>query len=55
MSEKDLIKADKVIDTVGLFCPAPLFETRSAVDSIEIGEVLEVIADDPAAEFCSVC
>lgn len=50
MSEKDLIKADKVIDTVGLFCPAPLFETRSAVDSIEIGEVLEVIADDPAAE-----
>ena len=50
MVEKDQTKSDKVIDTVGLFCPAPLFETRNAIDTIDIGEVLEVIADDPAAE-----
>ena len=50
MAEKDLIKSDKVIDTVGLFCPVPLFETRNAIDSIDVGDVLEVIADDPAAE-----
>lgn len=44
------IRPDKSIDTVGLYCPVPLFETREAIDSIEVGQVLEVIADDPAAE-----
>ncbi|MDY6932776.1 MAG: sulfurtransferase TusA family protein [Spirochaetota bacterium] len=50
MTEKDMIKPDKVIDTVGKFCPAPLFETREGIDSVDVGNVLEVIADDPAAE-----
>ncbi len=38
------------LDCIGLYCPEPLFQTRESIDSIEIGEVLEVIADDPAAE-----
>lgn len=38
------------LDTVGLFCPQPLFETRQAIEQIEVGEVLEVLSDDPAAE-----
>jgi tRNA 2-thiouridine synthesizing protein A len=41
---------DESLDCVGLFCPEPLFQTREAMDSMEVGEVLEVLADDPAAE-----
>jgi TusA-related sulfurtransferase len=38
------------LDTIGLFCPEPLFQARTAIDALEPGEVLEVLADDPAAE-----
>lgn len=40
----------KILDCVGLYCPQPLFLTREAIDSINIGEILEVHADDPAAK-----
>jgi TusA-related sulfurtransferase len=33
-----------------LYCPEPVFKTRMELDELNIGEVLEVIADDPAAE-----
>ena len=38
------------LDCVGLFCPEPLFQTREAMDALEVGDILEVLADDPAAE-----
>ena len=38
------------LDCVGLYCPEPLFQTREAMDRLAVGEVLEVLADDPAAE-----
>ncbi len=38
------------LDCVGLYCPEPLFQARQAMDGIEVGDVLEVFADDPAAE-----
>lgn len=44
------LKSKKTLDCVGLYCPQPLFQTREQIDSIEVGEILEVIADDPAAE-----
>jgi len=37
------------LDCVGLFCPEPLFQTREAIDQLDPGDVLEVLADDPAA------
>ncbi len=40
----------ETLDTVGLFCPEPLFRAREEIDKIEVGEVLEILADDPAAE-----
>lgn len=43
-------KPTKTVDCVGLYCPQPLFQTRENIDSIEVGEILEVITDDPAAE-----
>jgi TusA-related sulfurtransferase len=44
------VKADKVIDCIGLFCPEPVLRTRVAIESLRVGEVLEVIADDPSSE-----
>ena len=38
------------LDCIGLYCPEPLFQTRESIDSIAVGEVLEVFSDDPAAE-----
>jgi len=43
-------KPDKTLDCVGLFCPEPVFNTRLQLDQMEIGETLEVTADDPAAK-----
>jgi tRNA 2-thiouridine synthesizing protein A len=43
-------KVDKKLDCLGLYCPEPVFRTRMALDEMEIGETLEVVADDPAAE-----
>ncbi|MHA1370449.1 MAG: sulfurtransferase TusA family protein [Promethearchaeota archaeon] len=50
MVEPEKLKPAKSLDLVGLFCPVPLFETRKGIDSIDVGEVLEILADDPAAE-----
>jgi TusA-related sulfurtransferase len=35
---------------LGLYCPEPVFRTRQEIDRLTVGQVLEVIADDPAAE-----
>lgn len=41
---------DQTLDCLGLYCPEPVFRTRLALDELDVGEVLEVLADDPAAE-----
>lgn len=46
----DQKKPDKILDCIGLFCPEPVFRTRLELDNMDVGEVLEVTADDPAAE-----
>jgi len=43
-------KPTKTLDCIGLYCPEPVFQTRMALDELKIGEVLGVVADDPAAE-----
>lgn len=43
-------EATITLDCIGLYCPEPLFQTREQIDAIEPGEILEVFADDPAAE-----
>jgi len=40
----------RTLDCLGLYCPEPLFQTRENIDQIKVGEILEVITDDPAAE-----
>jgi TusA-related sulfurtransferase len=44
------MNADKKLDCLGLYCPEPIFRTRIALDEMIKGEILEVTADDPAAE-----
>ena len=39
-----------ILDCLGLYCPMPVFKTRIELDKMEVGQILEVIADDPAAE-----
>ncbi|MBN2228749.1 MAG: sulfurtransferase TusA family protein [Candidatus Thorarchaeota archaeon] len=44
------VKPDECLDCVGLFCPQPLFQTKQAIESLKPGQILEILADDPAAE-----
>jgi TusA-related sulfurtransferase len=44
------IKPNKTLDCIGLYCPEPLFQTREVMDTLEIGDILEVLVDDPAAK-----
>jgi tRNA 2-thiouridine synthesizing protein A len=43
-------KITKTLDCLGLYCPEPVYRTRMELDDMEVGETLEVLADDPAAE-----
>jgi len=43
-------KPNRILDCIGLYCPEPVFRTRVELDKMVAGEVLEVLADDPAAE-----
>ena len=42
--------AHQILDCIGLYCPMPVLRTRQEMDKLAIGEILEVWADDPAAE-----
>ena len=44
------IKSHRKLDCLGLYCPEPVFRTRVEIDKLDVGQVLEVTADDPAAE-----
>jgi TusA-related sulfurtransferase len=43
-------QAHHILDCIGLYCPAPVLNTRQEIDKLAIGDVLEVLVDDPAAE-----
>ncbi len=49
-NDKNKILADEFLDCTGLYCPAPIFETRKKIDSIKKGQILKLAADDPASE-----
>ena len=44
------MKADATLDCIGLYCPMPVLKTREEIDKLNPGEILEVWADDTAAE-----
>ncbi|HUD70642.1 MAG TPA: sulfurtransferase TusA family protein, partial [Dongiaceae bacterium] len=40
------LKGDRLLDTLGLFCPVPIVRTAETVRKMEAGDVLEVLSDD---------
>ena len=42
--------AHQILDCIGLYCPMPILKTREEMDKLTVDEILEVLADDPAAE-----
>lgn len=48
--ESKLVNPDRQIDCTGLFCPMPIVKTREAMTQMVVGEILEMLSDDPAAE-----
>ena len=44
------IDHDAELDCVGFYCPMPIAMTKEEIEKIDIGQVLKVEADDPAAE-----
>lgn len=47
---KSSVKPDKTLDLIGFYCPIPVYRTREETDKMKVGQVLEILADDPAAE-----
>ena len=55
MKPADLVAAhpivpDKSIDCIGFFCPMPIVKTREALRPMAVGQVLEMVSDDPGSE-----
>lgn len=44
------IRPDVSVDCLGLFCPMPIVKTREALQAMAVGQVLEMLSDDPASE-----
>jgi tRNA 2-thiouridine synthesizing protein A len=44
------VKVDKTVDYKGLFCPMPIVKISKAIKEIEVGQVLEMLADDPGSK-----
>jgi tRNA 2-thiouridine synthesizing protein A len=38
------------LDMTGFFCPEPVIRTNEAITEVEVGEVLELLADDPSSK-----
>jgi tRNA 2-thiouridine synthesizing protein A len=43
-------RANQILDCIGLYCPMPVIRTKEEMDKLAVGETLEVLADDSAAE-----
>ncbi len=44
------MEGKKSVDCLGMFCPMPLFMARKAIEEVDVGEIIEVLADDPSAK-----
>ena len=40
----------RTLDCIGLFCPMPIVKIREAVRQLAVGQVLEMLSDDPASD-----
>lgn len=52
MSNVDLtsIKPATVVDARGSACPGPLLEAKKGIGKVRVGEVLEILSNDPGTK-----
>lgn len=43
-------QVDQILDCIGLYCPMPVIRTNEEMNKLAVGQILEVWADDSAAE-----
>jgi tRNA 2-thiouridine synthesizing protein A len=43
------ITPDQILDASGLACPMPIIKTKKAVDALQVGQILKLIATDPGS------
>jgi tRNA 2-thiouridine synthesizing protein A len=43
------ITPDQTLDCSGLACPMPILKTKKAIDGLQIGQILKMIATDPGS------
>ena len=46
----EISESGKTLDARGLFCPSPVQQTNVELSKMQVGEILTILADDPAAE-----
>ena len=48
---------DQVLDTKGLNCPVPVLKLRKAINKMQAGQIVQVMATDPGAvaDFEAFC
>lgn len=44
-------RPDVIVNTRGMFCPAPIIKLSEALRNVDAGRVVELVSDDPAIEF----
>ncbi len=44
------LQADLTLDARDLFCPSPVLKAAQAMDELAPGQLLRIVANDPAAE-----
>jgi tRNA 2-thiouridine synthesizing protein A len=44
------LKAAAMVDARGSACPGPLMEAKKAIGKVKVGEVLEVLSNDPGTK-----
>jgi tRNA 2-thiouridine synthesizing protein A len=42
---------DVIVNTRGMFCPAPIIKLSEAIRNVDSGRVVELVSDDPAIEY----
>jgi tRNA 2-thiouridine synthesizing protein A len=45
----DVIIEDQVLDCSGMLCPLPVVKTSKAIKTMEMGQILKMVATDPGA------
>ena len=45
----DCVEPTTLIDTRGLHCPLPVIELSRAIEAAQVGQLVEVLSDDPSS------